>query len=143
MGVLHLGGGVYHWGMVLFFDIVYALAIPLVAPFVAIKSVRTGKYRSGWAGRFGLGGELFPERTGRAKVLLVHCVSVGELLSVQTLVQRLLAADADLLIAITTTTDTGTVRAGVVSGDAWAGASVAVSARFFVCGGGGVRSGSA
>ena len=92
-------------------DLFYAIALLFAAPFLIVKSLRTGKYRSGWPARFGLGDDIFPDRSPTARVLLLHCVSVGELLSVQTLIQKLLAADPHLLLAITTTTDTGTARA--------------------------------
>ncbi len=100
--------------MYLLLDLFYFLGAIAAAPFLIAKSRRTGKYRSGWAGRFGFGPDLFPEGTRRpmqARVLLLHCVSVGELDSVQTLIKRLLAADPHLHIALTTTTDTGTERA--------------------------------
>jgi 3-deoxy-D-manno-octulosonic-acid transferase len=97
--------------MGLIVDVFYFLALLFAAPVLIIKSARTGKYRSGWAGRFGIGEDVFPKRAKDAKLLLLHCVSVGELLSTQTLVERLLAADPRVLIAITTTTDTGTARA--------------------------------
>ena len=97
--------------MGLLIDLFYAIALLFAAPFLIVKSLRTGKYRSGWPARFGLGDEVFPHRPPTARVLLLHCVSVGELLSVQTLIQKLLAADPHLLLAITTTTDTGTARA--------------------------------
>ncbi|MGN6370439.1 MAG: 3-deoxy-D-manno-octulosonic acid transferase [Phycisphaerae bacterium] len=92
-------------------DLFYAVALLFAAPFLVVKSLRTGKYRSGWPARFGLGPDLFPHRPPTARLLLLHCVSVGELLSSQTLVQKLLAAHPNLLIAISTTTDTGTARA--------------------------------
>jgi 3-deoxy-D-manno-octulosonic-acid transferase len=97
--------------MPLLADILYALALPVAAPLLALKSLRTGKYRSGWPARFGFGDDVFPDRGPDQKLLLLHCVSVGELLSVQTLLHKLLAADHHLLIALTTTTDTGTARA--------------------------------
>jgi 3-deoxy-D-manno-octulosonic-acid transferase len=97
--------------MPLLADILYALALPVAAPLLAVKSLRTGKYRSDWPARFGFGEDVFPDRDPHQKLLLLHCVSVGELLSVQTLLQKLLAADPNLLIALTTTTDTGTARA--------------------------------
>ncbi len=97
--------------MSLLVDLGYFAAGVAAAPVIALKSLRTGKYRSGWAGRFGFGPDILPQRTAGTRVLLLHCVSVGELLSVNTLVQRLLAADPRLHIVITTTTDTGTERA--------------------------------
>ena len=97
--------------MPLLADILYALALPVAVPLLALKSLRTGKYRSGWPARFGFGEDVFPDRRPDQKLLLLHCVSVGELNSVTTLIQKILAADANLHIALTTTTDTGTARA--------------------------------
>ena len=94
----------------LLYDIAYACAAPVALPLLVRKSLRTGKYRSDLAGRFGAGYAL-PERPRDSRLLMLHCVSVGELNSVQTLIRRLLAADPNLHLAITTTTDTGTARA--------------------------------
>lgn len=94
-------------------DLAYLVGGTLAAPWLVRKSLRTGKYQSGLAARLGLGEEdlpTSPERAGK-KVLLLHCVSVGELNSVQTLIARLLAADERLLLVVTTGTDTGTERA--------------------------------
>ncbi len=92
------------------YDLAYAVAAPFALPLLVRKSLRTGKYRSDLPARFGFGPDL-PPRPPNAHLLLLHCVSVGELNSVQTLTRRLLAADENLHIAITTTTDTGTARA--------------------------------
>lgn len=97
--------------MPVLYDILYATAVPIAAPILALKSLRTGKYRSGWPARLGFGDDVFVGRPSTAKTLLLHCVSVGELLSTQTLVQKLLDASPDIFVAITTTTDTGTARA--------------------------------
>ena len=110
------GIGFIIWGMALGYDILYGAAVPVLGPVVALKSFRTGKYRSGWAGRFGMGEDVFVDREADEKVLMLHCVSVGELLSTQTLVAKLLEADRRLLIVITTTTDTGTARAKALYG---------------------------
>ena len=98
--------------MVIILDLAYLVALLAALPFLVVKSLRTGKYRSGWKGRFGMGEEVFRGGGEGVKVLLLHCVSVGELLSVQTLVANLLAADEKLrIIVISTGTDTGTARA--------------------------------
>jgi len=97
----------------LLYDLAYACAAPVALPLLVRKSLRTGKYRSDLAGRFGSGPEL-PPRPPESRLLMLHCVSVGELNSVQTLIRRLLAADPNLHLAITTTTDTGTARAQVL-----------------------------
>jgi 3-deoxy-D-manno-octulosonic-acid transferase len=100
-------------------DIAYLAAGVAAAPVLVLKSRRTGKYRTGWAARLGFGDEpLWPDLPSphetpapRPRVLLLHCVSVGELNSVQTLLARLLAADPHLRVVVSTTTDTGTDRA--------------------------------
>jgi len=96
--------------MVIIRDILYCLALPLVLPFLLYKSARTGKYRRDWPARLGYVPAGAAKKTGSRR-LLIHCVSVGELLSMRLLVERLLAADPALQIIITTTTDTGTARA--------------------------------
>ena len=93
------------------FDILYALGLLLALPVLLIKSFRTGKYRTDWAARLGRYAAAPAAKTPRQKRLMLHCVSVGELLSVRQLVDRLLQEDPDLAIIITTTTDTGTARA--------------------------------
>jgi 3-deoxy-D-manno-octulosonic-acid transferase len=96
----------------LLLDLVYFAGAPVALPVLALKAHRTGKYRSGLAERFGLGNEGVPSRRGRrGRRLLLHAVSVGELNSVQTLIARLLAADPQLEIVVSTGTDTGTERA--------------------------------
>lgn len=98
-------------------DVAYLVGGVFAAPLLLRKRLRTGKYRTGLAARFGWGEEeLPPPRLGggdgkNARTLLLHCVSVGELNSVQTLIGRLLAADPQLRIVVTTGTDTGTERA--------------------------------
>ncbi len=98
-------------------DILYAIALLFALPFLLIKSARTGKYRSDWAARLGHAPQLAGKADG-ARRLMLHCVSVGELLSVRLLVDRLLAADPLLQIILTTTTDTGTKRSREIYGEA-------------------------
>jgi 3-deoxy-D-manno-octulosonic-acid transferase len=97
--------------MGLLLDAAYASAALAAAPLIALKSARTGKYRNDWPARLGHGPDLFPTRSPQSRLLLLHCVSVGELLSTRLLVKELLAADENLLLALSTTTDTGTARA--------------------------------
>ncbi len=97
--------------MSLLLDLAYAAAAPVAIPLLLRKSWKTGKYRSGVTERLGMGEEPLPAPLPGGRTLLLHCVSVGELNSVQTLIKRLLAADARLRIVVTTGTDTGTDRA--------------------------------
>jgi 3-deoxy-D-manno-octulosonic-acid transferase len=100
--------------MMVLLDLAYLVGLVLALPTLVLKSLRTGKYRSGWAGRFGRGELVLPRRAEGTRVLLLHCVSVGELLSVKTLIERLLAADASLHVVVSTGTDTGTARAAIL-----------------------------
>src|ERR1051325_8447376 len=60
--------------------------------------------------------DLLPRREHGTRVLLLHCVSVGELNSVRTLIEQLLEADSQLHVVVSTTTDTGTERARTLYG---------------------------
>lgn len=104
----------YSGGMVgLLLDICYAVGLLFALPILFIKSRRTGKYRTDWGMRFGRypANSEFRIQSSEFKRLAIHCVSVGELLSVRQLVAKLLAADPRVQVTITTTTDTGTTRA--------------------------------
>jgi 3-deoxy-D-manno-octulosonic-acid transferase len=94
-------------------NLAYLVILLLASPFLLLRSWRTGKYRKDLAGRLG---HLSPEQQARIdqlppKRLLLHCVSVGELLSVRVLIEKLQAAQPDLGIIVSTITDTGTQRA--------------------------------
>lgn len=95
-------------------DILYLFGLLLAAPFLLAKSRRTGKYRSDWSGRMGYLSpavqEILRSAPGQPRVL-IHCVSVGELLSTRKLVEELLHGNSSLLVIISTTTDTGMARA--------------------------------
>ncbi|MGC9260159.1 MAG: 3-deoxy-D-manno-octulosonic acid transferase [Phycisphaerae bacterium] len=100
--------------MVLILDLIYFLGLLAASPFLFIKSWRTGKYRTDWRGRLG---QVSPQATEILRAytawprVLIHCVSVGELLSTRKLVEELLQGHEKLLIVISTTTDTGMARA--------------------------------
>ena len=95
-------------------DIFYFIGLLLAAPFLFVKSRRTGKYRADWSGRLG---RITPEARGilagasEMPRVLIHCVSVGELLSTRQLVEELLNANDSIMIILSTTTDTGMARA--------------------------------
>ena len=95
-------------------DIFYFIGLLLAGPFLLLKSRRTGKYRTDWSGRLGRISDdvcrVLQEACGQKRVL-IHCVSVGELLSTRKLVEELLHGDQTLMVIISTTTDTGMARA--------------------------------
>lgn len=106
--------------MTLLFDLCYFVALIVALPFLLLKSLRTGKYRRDLDARFGRINQPKPlfqlESDRNTQTILIHCVSVGELLSVRQIIDRLLLADPTIRIAVTTTTDTGTDRARTLFG---------------------------
>ena len=95
-------------------DILYFVGLLLAGPFLLIKSRRTGKYRTDWSGRLGRISDdvrRILRAAGGQKRVLLHCVSVGELLSTRKLVEELLRGDQTIRVIISTTTDTGMARA--------------------------------
>jgi 3-deoxy-D-manno-octulosonic-acid transferase len=119
-------------------DLAYYGALGVAWPFLLLKRRRTGKYRGEWGQRLGkvdgaalekalghLGTEALREKAlghngtearrevggGGVRRVMIHCVSVGELLSVRALIDALRQRDPALQIVVTTTTDTGTARA--------------------------------
>ncbi len=93
------------------FDLIYFLGLLIASPWLIWRSMRTGRYRTGWAGRLG---RLSPDQQSAVKStgrrILLHCVSVGELASVAELVQELLRLGDDIQVVISVTTDTGMAR---------------------------------
>ena len=90
-------------------DMLYTALAVVTCPVWVYRLLRTGKWRTDWAGRLGRGEML--ERDGRS-TLLIHAVSVGEVNAVRHLVDRLHGQTKDnWRIVISTTTDTGYARA--------------------------------
>lgn len=87
----------------------YSLLISLLSPLfvlrLLLKSVNEPGYRRQWWRRFALG---MPSRVRSGDGLIwVHAVSVGELLAVAPLVERMLQEWPDKAVLITNTTPTG------------------------------------
>ncbi|MGB7581138.1 MAG: 3-deoxy-D-manno-octulosonic acid transferase [Sedimentisphaerales bacterium] len=76
------------------------------------KMLRYGRYRAGWANRFGKINRKRPDK----KCIWIHAVSVGEVNATTTLIRELEAKFPDYEIAISTTTDTGFARANALFG---------------------------
>ena len=94
-------------------DVIYAVAGVLYLPFLLYRMLVLGKSRTGWADRFG-GVE---RRASDDRCIWVHAVSVGEVNATRTLVDAIERAMPDLPVVISTTTDTGYVRARQVYAD--------------------------
>ncbi|MDT8368601.1 MAG: glycosyltransferase N-terminal domain-containing protein [Longimicrobiales bacterium] len=87
-------------------DAAYAALLGVSAPVWGSALLRTGKWRTDWRGRRGFAPVL--PRDDRP-TLLLHGVSVGEVVAAEPLVRRL---EADgVRVVVSTTTDTGTDRA--------------------------------
>ena len=86
-------------------NIAYALLLFLATPWIAWRSIRYGRYRRGWQEK--LFGRLPVRTQSEHPVVWLHAVSVGEVLLLPVLVQRLLARRPDLQFLITTSTDSG------------------------------------
>lgn len=95
-------------------DIAYLAAGAVIAPVMAYKHFRHGKYRGDWAARFGRAAPGIAPAPGapHRPTILIHAVSVGEVNATRLLVERLRERHADRIrIVISATTDTGIARA--------------------------------
>lgn len=97
----------------------YSLLISLLSPLfvlrLLVKSVNEPGYRRQWWRRFALG---MPSRVCSGDGLIwVHAVSVGELLAVAPLVERMLQEWPDKAVLITNTTPTGSEQTQKLFGD--------------------------
>jgi 3-deoxy-D-manno-octulosonic-acid transferase len=94
-------------------DCVYLLAALAITPTVVYRMVRYGRYRTGWANRFG---RITRKDPALKKCIWLHAVSLGEVNAAKTLVKELENRFPNFEIVISTTTDTGFARAVVVFG---------------------------
>ena len=97
----------------------YNLLITVLTPLFVLrlfyKSLREPQYRRQWWRRFALG---LPARTRPGDGLIwVHAVSVGELLAVAPLIERLLTEWPDKAVLVTNTTPTGSAQTQKLFGD--------------------------
>jgi len=88
-------------------DLLYLFAGLIYSPVIVYRAIRHGRYRTGWAQRFGRIRRRSPEK----KCIWLHAVSVGEVNAAKTIIKELEDRFADFEIVISTTTDTGFARA--------------------------------
>jgi 3-deoxy-D-manno-octulosonic-acid transferase len=92
--------------MYLLYSALLAVAMVLAMPFWLWQVLRQGKYRTGFGERWGqVPTRILKEPDGT--VIWIHAVSVGEVLAVSGLVEKLRGRLASYRIVISTTTDTG------------------------------------
>ena len=84
-------------------DIAYGIAGVLAAPIWVTKMITQGRYRSGWASRFGR----VPRQYGLQPTIWIHGVSLGEINAAKPLVDALRQQLPDHRIVVSTSTDTG------------------------------------
>ena len=94
-------------------DLAYLLAAVAISPVAIYKMLRYGRYRAGWANRFGHISRKRPDK----KCIWIHAVSVGEVNASTTVVIELETRFSEYEIVISTTTDTGFARANALFGD--------------------------
>lgn len=96
-------------------DLAYGLTLAAASPVLCYRLVRTGKWRLDWRGRLGHASP--PEPDPRPTVLL-HGVSVGEVVSAQPLVEALTAGygGCRARVVLSATTNTGHARAQALYG---------------------------
>ena len=99
--------------MRLILDLLYLLAGAAYSPVIVYRAIRHGRYRAGWAQRFGK----VSRRSPGKKCIWLHAVSVGEVNAAKTIIEELEDRFADFEIVISTTTDTGFARANNLFGE--------------------------
>jgi 3-deoxy-D-manno-octulosonic-acid transferase len=85
-------------------DAAYLLALLLASPWLLWRSLRTGRYREGFAAKL-LG--MVPERTAAGPCVWLHAVSVGEVNLLGTLLAELAIERPRWQCVVSTTTQTG------------------------------------
>jgi len=84
-------------------DLLYLFAGLTYSPVIIYRAIRHGRYRSGWAQRFGR----ISRRCSEKKCIWLHAVSVGEVNAAKTIIKEIETKFSDYEIVISTTTDTG------------------------------------
>lgn len=79
----------------------------LGAPYWVVRMATSGRYRAGLAGRMGVVPTGLAEAVAGRDVIWVHAVSVGEVLSAVQLIRELKQALPGVVVAVSTTTETG------------------------------------
>ena len=88
------------------YNALWLLVFPAIILYLALRRSLTGKYRQNLGPRLGVGLKNLT-RPLRGEVIWVHALSVGEVLSVVSLVHTLRKEFPDYTILITTTTESG------------------------------------
>jgi len=90
-------------------DLVYLLVLLLISPWLAWRTLTTGRYRRGLSEKFF--GPARASTPGDKPVVWFHAVSVGEVNLLGTLVPAFQTRHADWRVVVSATTDTGLAEA--------------------------------
>lgn len=93
--------------MTILVNIFWLIALFFYLPVLVYRMVWLGKSRHGWGERWGF----IPTRAGQEPLLWLHCVSVGEVNLVRSLVDAIRKDLPEYRLAVSATTDTGIARA--------------------------------
>src|SRR3954471_12668293 len=85
-------------------NLIYATLLAACSPLLLYRSLRTGRYREGWAEKL-LGDA--PHRIGDRPCVWFHAVSVGEVLLLRPVVRELERRRPGWDVVVSTTTSTG------------------------------------
>ena len=95
-------------------DLAYGVGVTMTSPIWGVSLLRTGKWRTDWAGRYG---HAIPLPGDDTKTLLFNAVSVGEVSLLRVLIDELIAREPTLRIVVAATTNTGYQRAAELYAD--------------------------
>ncbi len=103
-------------------DIAYTIGAVLSSPVWGVSMLRTGKWRTDWRGRFGFQSPtscVTQQGPGERGSILIHAVSVGEASLIKPLIDHFEQTYPypALRVVISTTTNTGYIRAVQLYGD--------------------------
>ena len=84
-------------------NIVYAMIMVLLSPWMLYRMIAQGRYRQGWKDRFGF----VTRRYSQQPCIWIHAVSMGEINAIGTMVRQLERVLPQYEIVISSTTDTG------------------------------------
>jgi 3-deoxy-D-manno-octulosonic-acid transferase len=99
-----------------FLNLIWLIAMVVLLPKLFYRRLRFGRYKGGWAQRFGN----ISRRTPEKKCIWLHAVSVGEVNSTKSLVTGLRKRLPDFELVMSVTTDTGFDQATKLYGDSMA-----------------------
>lgn len=92
----------------MWFNLLYLTLLTAASPWVVYRAVRHGRYRRGTAQKlWGLGASRARAMTDGRPCRWIHAVSVGEVNLLPSVVERLEAAEPEVPVVISTSTDTG------------------------------------